>query len=500
MLHETVVAGTRAQKRVTISMEADTDAERQLRETAERFGQEHVFRWWDELDDDKKEALSAQLKSIDFKRLERLITSLLDEESSSEEEGALEPAPVIRVPQTEEEKRAAKCAKERGEKLLREGKVCAFVVAGGQATRMGYPGPKGTVPVGPVTGKSLFQLHAEKILATSRRYGGRIPWYIMTSETNDEPTKRFLREHDHFGLAADDVRCVVQDMLPAVDFSGKIIMERKHHIFMSPTGHGAAMWTLYDRGAIDDMQSRGIEYIFHFQVDNPLLVIADPVFIGYHTLHDAEMSCKVVDKAFPRERVGVACIRDGKNVVIEYSDLDDETANERTSDGRLRFWAGSIAQHVYDVSFVERMRDIVDTMPFHKARKKVPYVNEQGDRVTPEKENGIKFESFVFDALPYAKNVVHMEIVREREYTPIKTSTGPESPAAAKQRMSNLYGEWLESAGIEVPRHDSGDVTAAIEISPLYALDENELASKVDGGLIVGDELYLSEKTEDDGG
>jgi len=500
MLHETVVVGTRAQKQVNITMKTHTNLERQLRETAERFGQQHVFRWWDELDNDKRKALLLQLNSVDFKRLDRLITSLLVEGSPSQERGPLEPAPVIRVPQTDEEKRAARKAKKRGEQLLGEGKVCAFLVAGGQATRMGYPGPKGTVPIGPVSGKSLFQLHAEKILATGRRYGVRIPWYIMTSETNDEATRRFLREHDHFGLAADDVQCVVQDMLPAVDFSGKIIMDSKHHIFMSPTGHGAAMWTLYDRGAIDDMKSRGIEFIFHFQVDNPLVVIADPVFVGYHASHDAEMSCKVVDKAFPRERVGVACIRNGKNVIIEYSDLDDETANERTPDGRLRFWAGSIAQHVYNVSFVERMRAIVETMPFHRATKKVPYVNEQGERVTPEKENGIKFESFVFDALPYAKNVVYMEIVREREYTPIKTSSGPESPAAAKRRMSNLYGQWLEWAGIKVPRNDSGDVTAAIEISPLYALDESELASKLDQNLVVGNELYLSAETEEYGG
>ncbi len=475
-------------------MKTGTDVEeRQLRETAERFGQEHLFRWWNELDSGQKKALLAQVNSINFTRLNRLISSLSDEEASPAKWDTLEPAPVIRVPQTDEEKRAAKRARERGEQLLREGKLCAFVVAGGQATRMGYPGPKGTVPVGPVSGKSLFQLHAERILAIGRRYGTRIPWYIMTSETNDEPTKRFLREHDHFGLAADDVQCVAQDMLPAVDFSGKIIMDRKHHIFMSPTGHGAAMWTLYDCGAIDDMQSRGIDYIFHFQVDNPLVVIADPVFVGYHNLEGAEMSCKVVDKAFPKERVGLACIRDGKNVVIEYSDLDDETANERTPDGRLRFWAGSIAQHVYDVSFVERMRAIVETMPFHKARKKVPYINEQGERVTPEKENGIKFESFVFDALPYAKRVVHMEIVREREYTPIKTSAGPESPDAAKRRMSNLYAQWLESAGINVPRDQSGDAAATIEISPPYALDEEELALKVDRNLVVKDKLYLCE-------
>jgi UDP-N-acetylglucosamine/UDP-N-acetylgalactosamine diphosphorylase len=173
---------------------------------------------------------------------------------------------------------------------------------------MGYPGPKGTVPVGPVSGKSLFQLHAEKILAIGRRFGACMPWYIMTSETNDQETKRYFSGHNYFGLAAKDVHFVMQDMLPAVDFSGKIIMDSKSQIFMSPTGHGASMWTLYDGGAIEDMKSRSIKYIFHFQVDNPLVVIADPLFVGYHSLNGAEMSCKIVDKAFPRERVGVACV------------------------------------------------------------------------------------------------------------------------------------------------------------------------------------------------
>lgn len=474
-------------------MSSGSEDERTLVETAKRFGQDHVFRWWDELDESERAALLAQIRSIDFARLNRLIDSLLHDQPSPEKYGELEPAEVIRIPGTVEEKRAAKRAKERGEQLLSEGKVSTFVVAGGQATRMGYKGPKGTVPVGPVSGKSLFQLHAEKILAISRRYGAVMPLYIMTSETNDEQTKQFFRDNDYFGLAPDDVQCVMQDMLPAVDLSGKIILDAKNHVFMSPTGHGAALWTLYDRGALDDMKSRGIQYIFHFQVDNPLVVIADPVFVGYHNLNGSEMSCKVVDKDSPKERVGVPCVRDGKNIVIEYSDLDEKTANERTPDGRLRFWPGSIAQHIYDVSFIERMRPIVDRMPFHRARKKVPYLDERGERLIPKKENGVKFECFVFDAIPYAKKIMHLEIVREKEYTPIKTMEGPESPEAAKLRMTREYARWLESAGVNVPRDGSGAVAVPIEISPLYALDEEELAGKVDRNLVIEKKLYLSE-------
>ena len=470
-----------------------TNEEVRLFETARRFGQEHIFRWWDELDRSEKDAFLAQVRSIDFELLNRLTSSLPHDGASVRKRGKLEPAEVIRVPTTDEEKRAEERARERGETLLRAGKVCAVVVAGGQATRMGSPGPKGAVGIGPVSCKSLFQLHAEKIRATTGRYGAPIPWYIMTSKSNDEQTKRFFRDHYHFGLPPEDVDFVMQDMLPAVDFSGKIIMDAKDHIFMSPTGHGASLKTLYDCGAINDMKSRGIECIFHFQVDNPLVIIADPIFVGYHDLNGAEMSSKMVDKNSPTERVGVACVENGKNLIIEYSDIDPESARERTPDGRLRLWAGNIAQHVLNVSFVERMRPILDRMPFHRARKKVPYINERGVRVVPDKENGLKFERFVFDALPYAKKIVHMEIIREREYTPIKTSDGNDSPEAAKERMISVYAQWLNSAGVSVPRNKSGQVAARIEISPLYALDEKELASKIGRDLVIGDELYLSE-------
>jgi len=474
-------------------MKADAREKRRLVEAAKDAGQEHVFRWWDELDQSEKNALLAQVGSIDFKLLGRLVDSLLRGGESSHDDGKLELAEVIRVPRTEEEKRAEKRARERGEQLLGEGRVCAVLVAGGQATRMGCSGPKGAVPIGPLSGKSFFELYADKIQAIERRYGTVFPWYMMTSVTNDAETKRFFQKHDYFGLSPDNVRFVMQDMLPAVDFSGKIIMDSKSHIFMSPTGHGASLRMLYDRGALADMKSRGLELIYHFQVDNPLIVLGDPTFIGYHDLNGAEMSSKMVDKNSPTEGVGIACVKDGKNVVIEYSDLDEKIANERTSNGRFRFWPGNIAQHVISVSFVERMRPIADRMPFHVARKKVPYVNERGERRVPDEVNGIKFESFVFDALPYAKKIVHMEIVRGNEYCPVKTLNGHNSPDVAKQFMSNAYGRWLESAGIKVPRNASGNVTARIEINPLYALDEEELARKVDRNLVVGDELYLSE-------
>ncbi len=474
-------------------MTVDPREEGRLVDATKEAGQEHIFRWWDELGESDRDGLLAQVKSIDFKLLSRLVTSLLHDEEPSHCEGTLETAEVIRVPRTDEERQAEKRARERGEELLAEGKVCAVLVAGGQATRMGCDGPKGVVPIGPISGKSFFELYAEIIRAIERRYGAVLPWYMMTSVTNDEQTKRFFEDHDYFGILPANVRFVMQDMLPAVDFSGKIIMDSKSHIFMSPTGHGASLRMLHDRGAIADMKSRGLELIYHFQVDNPLIALADPVFLGYHDLNGAEMSSKMVDKNSPTEGVGIACIKDGKNVVIEYSDLDKKMANERTPDGRFRFWPGNIAQHVINVSFVERMRPIADTMPFHVARKKVPYVNERGERCVPDEVNGVKFESFVFDALPYAKKIVHMEIVRENEYCPVKTLNGHDSPDVAKQFMSNVCGRWLESAGVKVPRNASGTVTARIEINPLYALDEEELARKVDRNLVVGDELYLSE-------
>jgi len=458
---------------------------------ASRRGQGHIFRYWDELSGESREKLLSQVRAIDFDLLHQLTEQFILNREERRFKGELEPAPIIPLPRTRQEKQKAEEAKAVGEKMLQAGKVAAVVVAGGQGTRLGYPHPKGKFPIGPVTGKSLFQLHAEKLRALSKRYGVAIPWYIMTSEDNDAETKAFFEEYDYFSLGRENVFFFCQGMMPALDEQGKLFLDAPDHVFTSPEGHGGCLKALKKSGALEDTRRRGIEEIFYFQVDNPLVKVCDPTFIGYHTQAGAEMSLKVVRKRDPYEKVGVVGRRHGKFCVIEYSDLSKEDAEAHTPDGQLKYWAGSIAIHMLKVSFVERLNQGDLSLPFHVAHKKIPYLDDAGTRVEPEAPNGYKFETFIFDALSQAKQAIVMEVLREEEFSPVKNATGQNSPATARQAMINLYGGWLEKAGVVVPRDDAGHVQGRIEISPLYALDEQELVEKVRGAFTLGRALYL---------
>jgi UDP-N-acetylglucosamine/UDP-N-acetylgalactosamine diphosphorylase len=365
--------------------------------------------------------------------------------------------------------------------------VAAFVVAGGQGTRLGFDGPKGAFPIGPVSRRALFQLHAEKLRALSRRYSRSIPWYIMTSESNHRATADFLRAGEFFRLAEEDVRLFQQETLPAVDRGGKIILEARSRIFTSPNGHGGSIKALKDSGALDDMRRRGIDAIFYFQVDNPLLVMCDPVFLGRHALAGAEMSSKAVRKAGWSEKVGVIGLRDGRLTVIEYSDMPEEQARETLPDGSLKYWAGNIAIHVLAVDFVERLNRGGFQLPYHVAEKAVPFIDERGELQKPAGKNGIKFETFVFDALKEANQAVTMEVRREDEFSPVKNTSGEDSVEKSRRDLTAMYLRWLEASGARIERGRNGGFDGHVEISPLTSLDGSGLAERVGPGTVVKD-------------
>lgn len=441
-------------------------------------GQEHLFRFWDKLDERQKEGLLSQLNSIDFSGLDRLVH--LRERVSHHR---FRPAPFIQIPETEVELKRQEEAKRVGEEALRCWKVACFLVAGGQSSRLGYDSPKGTFPIGPVTGKSLYQLHAEKILSLRRRYKTRLPFYIMTSVITDKPTREFFRQHNFFGLPREEVRFLVQGMIPSVDFEGKLILKAKDQLAMNPDGHGGTIKALKESGALNRMEEEGIEHIFYFQVDNPLIKIADPVFIGYHLIEEADMSCKMTRKKEPQEKVGVIGYIDGRLGVIEYSELPHSLAFKKNPDGLLKFGAGNIAIHILSLDFIKRKNYL---LPYHPAYKKIPFVNENGILEKPEEPNGIKFESFIFDLLIEAERSIVMEVERKNEFSPLKAKDGPTSPEAVRQNIINLYRSWIKEAGVEIRK-----LKASIEISPLYALDKEELARKIDKNLKIEGELYL---------
>lgn len=280
--------------------------------------------------------------------------------------------------------------------------------------------------------------------------------------------------------------------MPALDLaSGRLLLEAAGRLFLSPDGHGGTLTALATSGLLDQMRAQGVRHIFYFQVDNPLVHVADPVFLGHHIAQRAEVSSKVIAKEGPKERLGNFVLVDGRCTIIEYSDLPDDMANEMGPDGRLRLWAGSPAIHVFDVEFLRRVTTSRTALPFHVARKKVPHLGEDGRMVQPQRENALKFERFIFDVLPLAERFTVVEASRREEFTPLKNATGADSPEAVARALSNLAADWLTAAGAQVPRDTAGNAAVALEISPLFALDAEELAAKVPPGTCVEGPRYF---------
>lgn len=455
-------------------------------------GQEHVLRFWDDLSEVGGLSLLKQLESVDFDLMDKLTKGLGAPAKPAPGLSELAPPEVVRLPATPEEEALRKRAAEAGARLLREGRVATLVVAGGQGSRLGFDGPKGAFPLGPVTDRSLFQLHAEKILAARRRHGRPLPWYIMTSPSNDRATREFLKKHRYFGLSPEDVFIFEQGVLPAVTLAGKLSLEAPGKLFVAPDGHGGAFKALLKSGALDDMSGRGIEQIYYFQVDNPLVPVPDPVFVGLHAEAGAEMSLKVLKKRTPEEGLGTVVKRRaaGGIEVIEYTDLPSGLMEAKGPDGNELFPMGSIAIHVISVPFAGKIAR-TGNLPYHQALKKIPCVNEKGEVARPEEPNGVKFEMFVFDALPDAERAVAMEVRREEEFSPIKNPSGEDSVETARAHLVELYAGWLEACGVQVPRDESGRVVGTVEIGPLTASSAQELARALPAGTVFRDGLVL---------
>ncbi|HUG12068.1 MAG TPA: UDPGP type 1 family protein [Opitutaceae bacterium] len=444
-----------------------------LREHFANKGQGHVFQFWDQLDVAAREQLAADAAEIDLDEIARLTDTLIRGRSSGTGDfSGLEPAPYTSLPANGGDASAWESARAAGEEALSAGRVAAFVVAGGQGTRLGYDGPKGTFPVTPVTKKPLFQVFAEKILAAGRRYGKPLHWFIMTSHANHAQTEAFFADNKFFGLDAARVHFFKQGRMPAVDFEGKILLEAKDLIAMSPDGHGGSLRALDRSGALSLMRSEGVDTLSYFQVDNPLVRCVDPEFIGFHLTSGSEMSSKMVPKVAPAEKVGHFCTRGGRIEVVEYSDLPvamQEQVDPITS--RLRFIAGSIAIHAIDREFASRLGAGAGELPFHRADKKIVCVDAAGNTVNPAKANGVKFEMFVFDALPFAKNPIVLETARADDFSPVKNATGVDSADTCRADQLRQFARWLRSCGANVPVDSSGLPPFVIEVSPLFGHD-----------------------------
>lgn len=449
--------------------------ENTARQRASEYNQDHVFRFWNQLNVAERKQLLADLDAVDFPLMQRLINKWVLDEPPQEHFSHIEPIPVIPFDAPD-----GKEAWEAGETALRNGRVGIFLVAGGQGTRLGFPGPKGAYPIGPLTHKSFFHYHAEKILNLQRRYNCALPWYIMVSQANAEATRAYFTEHDYFGLERENVQFNIQRMVPCIDTTAKFMLETSCRLATNPNGHGGCIPAMVENGVLDDARNRGIDFLSYFQVDNWAAKVADPRFIGYHVLRNAEMSSKNHRKNHPREAVGVHCLCDGKYHVIEYSELDIYPQLLQTDAmGNIICYAGNPAIHILSVDFVQRVYEHFEEFPWHRAFKKIPYIGESGVLVKPDTPNGYKFETFVFDALQFIQHVpVGLEISREGEYTPTKQYTGDNSVVAARKSMNSLWSKWLDAAGSPVPRQTNGESAITIEITPTYALDQKEFLEK----------------------
>ena len=354
-----------------------------------------------------------------------------------------------------------------GADRLREGRVAAMVVAGGQGSRLGHPGPKGTYRGTPLSGKSLFQLFAEKLLALREEFGRTPPFLVMTSPENDAVTQDFFHSHGYFGLRPEEVFFFTQGTVPAVDLGGRLILREPAELFRNPDGHGGSLTALQAHGLLNKLRQRGIEDIFYFQVDNPLVRLCDPLFLGYPSLHRSQFSSKAVRKRHPGEKVGVFVQRGGRAGVIEYSDLGEELSCQRDPKGHLLFGCGNIAVHILDVNFVADLTANGRlSLPCHRARKKIPCFDPLlGASVT----EGIKFESFIFDALPLAQRSLVLLVPRQEEFSPIKNPHGEDSPETSWRDQVALHAAWLEAVGVPVDRHPDGSPVGMIEIGPRFA-------------------------------
>ncbi|MFH1428606.1 MAG: UDPGP type 1 family protein [Candidatus Margulisiibacteriota bacterium] len=391
--------------------------------------QDHILKYWNELSPSRQEAFVSQIKSIDFDLLNQLYIQHKNAQDKSP--GEFTPAETISVKILSQSD--IDHAVNKGETLLKENKTAILLVAGGQGTRLGFDGPKGCYPI--IEDKTIFNIFAEKIAWLNNSYGITIDWLIMTSKATDWPTQKFFAENNFFGLPFGSIRFFQQDMLPSLDLDGRLVLDAKDHFAENPNGHGGTLLALKKSGLLADLQRKGIEHIFYFQVDNALTLIADPLFIGLHALAKTGMSTKVVQKNDPAEKVGIVGYINNRLGIIEYSEMSEEQINRRNDEGSLVFKSANTAIHMLSTGFVDEETAEGFKLPYHIAIKKIPYLDEGASLIVPDKPNGIKFETFIFDALGDTENSVTLEVDREKEFAPLKNAEGSDSPDTVRAAL-----------------------------------------------------------------
>merc|ERR1712012_891619 len=433
-----------------------------LRSQLQAVNQHHLLDFWEELSAAQQQELYDELSSLDLEEVLEYFSRTV-----AEMHAAGEKLDDKMQPLTESQSGSMSQSTDREiahyESLsmgkISQGQVGILLLAGGQGTRLGTSYPKGMYDVGLPSHKTLFQLQAERILSLEKLaekktgVSGCITWYIMTSASTIQPTLDFFAENKYFGLKKDNVVVFQQGTLPCFTFEGKMILGSKHKLSIAPDGNGGLYRALRREGILGDMRTKGIKYIQLYCVDNILVKVGVPVFMGYCLSKGAECANKVVRKGFPTEAVGITCKVAGNYQVVEYSEITQKSAEKRNKDGSLVYGAANICIHFFTFDFIERVVMFNErSLQHHVAKKKIPYVDASGSIVKPEKPNGIKMEKFVFDVFQFAKNFVVWECLRDEEFAPLKNAEGASdfTPTHCRNALLALHQKWLRIAGAKL--------------------------------------------------
>lgn len=389
------------------------------------YNQEHLLLYYDKLSGEERDYLADQIEKVDWK-----LVKLPFQEKLQHKSGVYAPLDGMSLDQIKANKSHYY---ELGMKAVQAGKIAAVLLAGGQGTRLGCDGPKGMVDIGLTKEVYIFELVLKSITDIAKEAGTWIPLYIMTNIKNKDETVAFLKKHNFFGYPEEFITFYIQDMTPSVSYEGKLLMEAPDQLSLSPNGNGGWFSSMVKAGLLQSLHDRQIDWINVFAVDNVLQKIADPIFIGATIATNHLCGAKVVRKANPEERVGVLCLEDGRPSIVEYYEMTEEMLHARNDDGNLSYSFGVILNYLFRLDIMEEI--VKRELPIHVVKKKIPYYTVDGNYIEPGEPNGYKFEELALDLVHLFDNCLPFEVVREKEFAPIKNASGDDSIDTARELL-----------------------------------------------------------------
>lgn len=392
-------------------------------EKLNKYNQEHLLKYYDELNEDEKKALLDEIMSTDFDVLNSLKNA-----SHAPKRGVISPIDSMELPEIKEKEASFRT---KGIEAIKKGEVAAVLLAGGMGTRLGSDDPKGMYNIGLTKDVYIFQRLIENLMEVVNEAGAFVPLYIMTSDKNNDKTVKFMKEKNYFGYNPDYIHFFKQDMAPASDYEGHILLEGKGKLATSPNGNAGWYASMHKAGLSAKAIADGVKWINIFAVDNVLQRIADPVFVGAVIDGDFVSGAKVVRKVARDEKVGAMCLEDGRPSIVEYYEMTDELMDAKNEKGDPAYNFGVILNYLFSIDELERIRE--GNLPLHVVEKKIPYIDEAGNLVSPTEPNGYKFEQLVLDMIYEMKNCLPFEVIREYEFAPIKNKTGVDSVESARE-------------------------------------------------------------------